>query len=68
MKIDLQVAGASTAQIEKYKQIFAVLIEKGALDGVRGGQAIIHFDANTDFMGVQLSYWPWKKKKFDKQY
>ena len=68
MKIDLQVAGATNDQIEKYKQIFSVLIEKGALDGVRGGQAIIHFDAETNFMGVQLSYWPWKKKKFDKQY
>ena len=29
MRIDLQVAGASPAQIEKYKQIFTVLIEKG---------------------------------------
>ena len=66
MKIDLQVAGATVEQIEKYKQIFSVLIEKGALDGVKGGQAIIHFDAETNFMGVQLSYWPWKKKKFDK--
>lgn len=68
MKINLEVAGASKEQIEKYTQIFTVLIEKGALDGVRGGQAIIHFDADTNFMGVQLSYWPWKKKKFDKHY
>lgn len=68
MKIDLQVAGATAEQIEKYKQIFSVLIEKGALDGVKGGQAIIHFDAETNFMGVQLSYWPWKKKKFDKRF
>ena len=68
MKIDLQVAGATPEQIEKYKQIFSVLIEKGALDGVKGGQAIIHFDAETNFMGVQLSYWPWKKKKFDNRY
>lgn len=65
MRIDLHVPGASSEQIEKYKQIFSVLIEKGALDGVRGGQAIIHFDADTNFMGVQLSYWPWKRRKFD---
>ena len=68
MNIELQIAGTTPQQIEKYKEIFKLLIEKGALDGVRGGQAIIHFDANADFMGVQLSYWPWKKKKFDKHY
>lgn len=65
MKIDLHIPGASPEQIEKYRQIFTVLIEKGALDGVKGGQAIIHFGPNAEFMGVQLSYWPWKKKKFD---
>lgn len=63
MKIDLQVAGASQEQIEKYKQIFSVLIEKGALDGVKGGQAIIHFDAMGIFQGVQLDYWPWRRRK-----
>lgn len=63
MKIDLQVEGATREQIEKYKQIFSVLIEKGALDGVRGGQAIIHFDAEGNFQGIQFDYWPWRKIK-----
>ena len=66
MKIEeLKVAGASYEQVEKYKEIFQILIEKGALDGIRGGSAIIHFDANSIFQGVQLDYWPWRKRRKD---
>lgn len=62
IKIELQVSGASPEQIEKYKKIFKVLIEKGALDGVRGGSANIHFDADCKFRGVQFDYWTWKER------
>ncbi len=63
IKIDLKVEGATDDQIERYKEIFSVLIEKGALDGIRGGSAILHFDSNCIFQGVQLDYWPWRKRK-----
>jgi len=63
MNIDLKVEGASSEQIDKYKEIFAVLLEKGALDGIRGGSAILHFDANCIFQGVELNYWPWRRRK-----
>jgi len=53
----------SQEEIEKYKEIFSVLINKGALDGVRGGKSVIHFDADGVFQGVQLDYWPWRKRK-----
>ena len=66
MNIELKVEGATNEQIEKYKEIFAVLIEKGALDGIRGGSAVIHFDAACTFQGVQLDYWPWRRRKIDK--
>lgn len=63
MKIDIHVEGATQEQIEKYKEIISVLIEKGALDGVRGGSAVIHFDADCSFQGIQLNYWPWRRRK-----
>ncbi len=63
INIDLNVAEASQEQIARYKEIFEVLIDKGALDGVRGGNAIIHFDSNCIFQGVELVYWPWRRRK-----
>ena len=63
MKIDLQVAGATTEQIEKYKEIFSVLLDKGALDGVRNGSVILHFDGNCVFQAVELDYRPWIRRK-----
>ena len=50
-------------QVEQVKAIFAALVASGGLTGVRGGQTIIHFDAAGDFQGVQLSYWPFRKRK-----
>lgn len=63
MKIDLHVEGTTQEQIDRYAEIFRVLIEKGALDGVKGGSAIIHFDSAGLFQGVQLDYWPWRRRK-----
>ena len=63
MKIDLYVEDATPEQIAKYTEIFRVLIEKGALDGIRGGSAILHFDQQSTFQGVQLDYWPWRRRK-----
>lgn len=51
------------SKIEQTKQVFNALVSTGGLTGVRGGQTIIHFDADGNFQGVQLSYWPWRRKK-----
>jgi hypothetical protein len=50
-------------KITKYELIFRLLIEKGALDGVKGGSANIHFGSQGEFMGIELSYWPYKVRK-----
>lgn len=50
-------------QVEKYGEIITALIASGGLDGVKAGQTIIHFDQDAVFMGVQLSYWPWRRRK-----
>ena len=48
---------------ERYREIFNALIRSGGLSGVKGGQTIIHFDGDGVFVGVQLSYWPWRRRK-----
>lgn len=48
--------------MEKYTEILTVLIEKGALDGVKGGKTILHWDAEGTFMGVSLDYFPWRRR------
>lgn len=48
---------------ERYMEIFNALIRSGGLSGVKGGQTIIHFDAEGVFQGVQLSYWPYRRRK-----
>lgn len=63
MKIQISIEGATKEQLEKYTEIFTVLLAKGALDGVKGGKAILHFDADSQFMGVELDYWPWRRRK-----
>ena len=63
MKIKIDIEGATSEQMIKYTEIFTVLIAKGALDGVRGGKTILHFDGEGIFQGVELDYWPWRKRK-----
>ena len=62
MKIQIQIEGATKEQMFRYTEILTVLIDKGALDGVRGGKTIIHFDGEGNFMGVQLDYMPWRRR------
>lgn len=46
----------------RIQQIMTALISSGGLKGVKGGKTIIHFDAEGEFQGVQLDYWPWRKR------
>lgn len=65
MKITLDIKNVENLQgnISKYEEIFMGLISSGGLDGVKGGKTIIHFDNDANFMGIQLDYWPWKRRK-----
>ncbi len=53
----------SEEEIKNYQEILVALVASGGLSGVKGGQTILHFDGIGNFMGVQLSYWPWRKRK-----
>lgn len=61
--IELKVEGVSQDQLERYKEIFSILIEKGCLDGVKGGSVELHFDAQGIFQGPQFHYFPWRRNK-----
>lgn len=50
-------------RLAKYEKIFKLLINKGALDGIRGGSANLHFDGEANFAGLELNYWPYREKK-----
>ena len=68
MKLELEVRTENTGVItqemkNKYQEIFSALVSSGGLSGVRGGKTIIHFDADGTFQGVQLDYWPWRRRK-----
>ena len=50
-------------QLLKVEEILLALVTSGGLTGVKGGKTIIHFDAIGNFMGIELDYWPWRRRK-----
>lgn len=63
MKLNLDFENITAEQKEKYEQIFTLLVQKGALDGVRNGKVVLHFGGLCDFQGIEFSYFPWRKQK-----
>lgn len=65
MKITLDIKNIENCNLDRlaiYEEIITALITSGGLDGVKGGQTILHFDANSVFQGVQLTYWPYRRR------
>lgn len=52
-------------EVARIQEIFLALVSSGGLTGVRGGKTIIHFDAEGVFQGVELDYWPWRRRKVE---
>ena len=50
-------------EVQQATVIFHALLKSGGMFGVKGGKTIMHFDAQGMFMGVQLDYWPWRRRK-----
>lgn len=63
IKNDENVGELSPEQIVNIQQILTVLVTSGGLTGVRGGKTMLHFDAEGVFMGCELDYWPWRRRK-----
>jgi len=60
--IKLDVTGATPEELARYKEVLFALMYSGGLTGVKGGKTIIHFDGKGDFMGIELDYWPYRKR------
>lgn len=60
---NMQNCNFTPERLKLYEEIITALVSSGGFDGVKGGQTIIHFDAIGNFMGVQLSYWPYRRRK-----
>lgn len=60
--IDLEIEGLNQQEHQRVEDILRGLIESGGLFGVKSGQTIIHFDKYGNFMGIELSYWPWRNR------
>ena len=63
VQIQIKIEGVDPKEIERYSEIFYALIKTGGLSGVKGGQTILHFDGEGVFMGIELDYWPFRRKK-----
>lgn len=69
MKIELHIKNLENVgeltpeRMRHFTEIFEALISSGGLSGVKGGSTSIHFDQEGVFMGVNLNYWPWRRRK-----
>ena len=52
----------SQEEIKSYQEILIALISCGGLSGVKGGKTILHFDGTGIFQGIELDYWPWRRR------
>ena len=65
-QVRLEITGASRDEVLRFTEIFQALLASGGLSGVKGGKTIIHFDDIGNFRGVQLDYWPFRKRSVDR--
>ncbi len=64
IKIELNIdKELSRDETISYQEILIALISCGGLSGVKGGKTIIHFDSFGVFQGIELDYWPWRRRK-----
>lgn len=49
--------------LARIQEIFEALVISGGLTGVKGGKTLIHFDGDGVFQGIELDYWPWRRRK-----
>lgn len=61
--IKLEVVGHTQEEVDRYVEIFYALLQSGGLSGVKGGKTILHFDGEGIFQGIELDYWPWRRRK-----
>jgi hypothetical protein len=60
-EIRLSIEGISREDTLKYQEILHALVISGGLN-VRAGSTTIHFDNQGIFQGIQVNYWPFKRR------
>lgn len=62
-RIELSIENISKEETLRYQEILVALISSGALTLKGGGKAVLHFDHEGIFQGVQLDYWAFRRRK-----
>lgn len=52
----------SDEDIAQVQEVMNALVSTGGLTGVKGGQTVIHFDADGVFQKIELKYYPWTRR------
>ncbi len=71
MKLELNIKNTENIgevdrdKLNKIQEIVEALVVSGGLTGVKGGKTLIHFDGDGTFQGIELDYWPFRKRKKD---
>ena len=60
--IQLKIQDINEEDTFRIQEILVALLASGGLSGVKGGQTIIHFDGEGIFQGIELKYWPWRRR------
>lgn len=64
MKIEITLPeDFNLKNVEQAEEVFKALVKTGALTGVKGGKAIIHYDGEGNFQAIQLDYMPFRRRK-----
>lgn len=67
LEIDIKnmenIGDLTPEKISRIVEIYEALVVSGGLTGVKAGRTIIHFDAEGVFQGIELSYFPWKRRR-----
>lgn len=61
-KIELQIEGITKEETLKYQEILHALIMTGGLN-IKAGKTSIHFDNDGIFQGIEINFWPFKRRK-----
>lgn len=62
MDIQLNIPEMEQKEVIKYQEILVSLIGSGALN-LKNGKAVLHFDSEGIYQGVQVEYWAFKRRK-----
>lgn len=62
MDIQLNIPDIDIKETARYQEILVALVSSGALN-LKNGKAVLHFDSDGVFQGVQLDFWAFKRKK-----